>query len=262
MLRTIVALLVLASSSFPVWAENTQSEEDKRRFFALRPSPEVESLTHLHRNLALETAQAFRDPESKHILAFGLAATLAALPFDEKRGAHDFDAGTVGERRDGLTRAGYWGGNALTTFGIAGALYGVGRITDRPRLQSTGQQALESLLLTHLAVEGLKQISHRARPDGTNYRSFPSGHAASTFALAAALERNYGLKAGIPAYTLASFVAFSRVHGDRHYLSDVVLGAAIGIAIGRTVAKFHQKRMVLLPLLGKDTRGIALSIDF
>jgi len=119
-----------------------------------------------------------------------------------------------------------------------------------------------STLLTNLAVHGLKAISNRTRPDGTSTRSFPSGHAATTFALATVVQQNYGLKVGIPAYALASFVAFSRVHGDRHYLSDVLFGAAIGITIGRTVARFHHQRMTVLPLLGRDTRGVMVSIDF
>lgn len=263
--KPFIFVFVLAASGL-VWAGEGQSPERegelRRKFFALQPSPEVESLGNFHRNLALESKQAFRDSASRHILAFGLAATFLALPFDERSDPGDVDIGPVGDGRDGLTRAGYWGGNALTTLGIAGALYGVGRFTHHPRLQSTGQQALESLLLTHAAVEGLKHVSSRTRPDATNSRSFPSGHAASTFALATVVQQNYGLKAGIPAYALASFVAFSRVHGERHYLSDVIFGAAIGITIGRTVARFHHQRMTLLPIFGRDTRGMAISIDF
>lgn len=74
----------------------------------------------------------------------------------------------------------------------------------------------------------------RTRPDGTQY-SFPSGHAATTFATATVLQRHLGWKAGVPAYAFATYVAASRVQVKRHYLSDVTMGAAIGIIAGRSV---------------------------
>jgi membrane-associated phospholipid phosphatase len=49
------------------------------------------------------------------------------------------------------------------------------------------------------------------------------------------LQEHFGWKAGVPAYALASYVAASRIHGKRHFLSDVAFGAVIGIAAGRTV---------------------------
>jgi membrane-associated phospholipid phosphatase len=56
-----------------------------------------------------------------------------------------------------------------------------------------------------------------------------------TFASATVLQRNFGWKAGVPAYAFATYVAASRVQEKRHFLSDVAFGAAIGIAAGRTV---------------------------
>jgi membrane-associated phospholipid phosphatase len=75
----------------------------------------------------------------------------------------------------------------------------------------------------------LKIATDRTRPDG-GHLSFPSGHAASAFTGAAFLQRRYGWKLGVPAYLLAGYVGYSRVESKRHYTSDVVAGAAIGIA--------------------------------
>ena len=58
---------------------------------------------------------------------------------------------------------------------------------------------------------------------------------ASAFATATVLQGHFGWKAGVPAYAFAGFVAASRMAADKHYLSDVLLGAGIGIAAGRTV---------------------------
>jgi membrane-associated phospholipid phosphatase len=49
------------------------------------------------------------------------------------------------------------------------------------------------------------------------------------------LQRHLGWKAGIPAYAVASYVAASRIQGQRHYFSDVAFGAAVGMVAGRTV---------------------------
>ncbi len=74
----------------------------------------------------------------------------------------------------------------------------------------------------------LKPTIDRTRPDGGR-QSFPSGHTASAFAGAAFLQRRYGWRLGAPAYGIAAFVGYSRVEAKRHYTSDVIAGAAIGI---------------------------------
>jgi undecaprenyl-diphosphatase len=82
----------------------------------------------------------------------------------------------------------------------------------------------------NLVVEGLKWLVDRARPDGTRRRSnasFPSSHAANAFAVAVLLSRRWP-RGAVPFFALAAFVAFSRLYLDRHWLSDVVAGAAIG----------------------------------
>jgi membrane-associated phospholipid phosphatase len=75
----------------------------------------------------------------------------------------------------------------------------------------------------------------RERPDGSNNVSFPSGHTAGGFAAASVLGQHYGWKASIPAYIGAIYIAAARVDGNKHYLSDVVFGAALGLAGTRTV---------------------------
>jgi membrane-associated phospholipid phosphatase len=68
------------------------------------------------------------------------------------------------------------------------------------------------------------------------------------FASATVLERHFGWKAGIPAYAVASYVAASRVQTQRHYLSDVMFGAALGIVAGRTVPIGHGRQLELTPM--------------
>jgi membrane-associated phospholipid phosphatase len=86
-----------------------------------------------------------------------------------------------------------------------------------------------------MLVQPTKFAVGRLRPDASNHQSFPSGHSAVTFAGATVLERHLGWRKSLLAYTVASYVAASRLHDNRHYLSDVIFGAAVGSVAGRSV---------------------------
>lgn len=79
----------------------------------------------------------------------------------------------------------------------------------------------------------LKLTVSERRPDHSDYRSFPSGHAARAFAGAELVRSEYGWAWGIGAYALATGVGVLRITGDHHYTHDVLAGAAIGIASSR-----------------------------
>ena len=96
---------------------------------------------------------------------------------------------------------------------------------------------IQALLISEGLAQGLKYATRRERPDLSGKTSFPSGHAADTFAFATALERHLGWRYATPAYVIASYVAISRVPANRHWLSDAVFGSAVGIIAGRTVTR-------------------------
>jgi membrane-associated phospholipid phosphatase len=96
----------------------------------------------------------------------------------------------------------------------------------------------------------------RQRPEGSGF-AFPSGHTTVSFASATVLQQHFGWKAGAPAYALASYIALSRVQMQRHYLSDVAFGAALGIAAGRTIVIGSERRRVRLePLVVGGGGGV------
>jgi membrane-associated phospholipid phosphatase len=96
---------------------------------------------------------------------------------------------------------------------------------------------IQALLISEGMTQALKYATRRERPDGSGKTSFPSGHAADTFAFATALERHLGWRGAVPAYIFSSYVAISRLPADRHWLSDAVFGSAVGIIAGRTVTR-------------------------
>jgi hypothetical protein len=69
-----------------------------------------------------------------------------------------------------------------------------------------------------------------------------------TFATATVLERHLGWRRSILGYTIASYVAASRLHDNRHFLSDVVFGAAVGSIAGRTVVHHASDYWALTPV--------------
>jgi membrane-associated phospholipid phosphatase len=99
----------------------------------------------------------------------------------------------------------------------------------------------ELLMLGSVFV--LKKYTHQLRPDGTTYNSFPSGHTAQAFAAATLLSEEYKDRfhwMPYAAYGLASGVGALRMANNRHYISDVLLGAGIGILSMKVAYWTHQ----------------------
>jgi membrane-associated phospholipid phosphatase len=126
-------------------------------------------------------------------------------------------------------------GSLGTVLGSASVVYAVGRLRDQPKVSHVGMDLIQSIAMAEVLTQGLKYATRRERPDLSGRNSFPSGHAADTFAFATALERHLGWRYAAPAYTFASYVAISRLPANRHWFSDVMFGSAVGIIAGRTV---------------------------
>lgn len=120
--------------------------------------------------------------------------------------------------------------------GVGAATYFTGVAINGPKTTHIGVDLLRAQIVTAALTEGLKVGTQRERPDGSNNHSFPSGHASVTFASATVLARHFGWK-GYVTYAVSSYVAASRLRENRHYLSDVIFGAAIGTMAGRTVTR-------------------------
>ena len=81
-------------------------------------------------------------------------------------------------------------------------------------------------------VNALKYSAQVERPDGTDLRSFPSGHTATAFMTATMLNKEYGYRSpwiGIGAYSVAAATGLMRMANNKHWLSDVMTGAGVGI---------------------------------
>jgi len=199
------------------------------------PTPRHTGVKALFRNLADDVAHL---PSKENALWAGAGgvATLAVHPADESVNhamvnsdfAHDF------------FKPGAVVGALPTLLATSITVYAVGRARDQPKVSHTGMDLIQALIVSEGLVQGVKFATQRERPDGTP-RSFPSGHASDTFAVATALERHLGWKGAVPAYIVASYVAISRLPANRHWLSDVVFGSSVGIIAGRTVTRHGRE---------------------
>lgn len=138
-------------------------------------------------------------------------------------------------------------GQTPLQMGLALATYAYGRASDSPKVSHFGMDLLRAQIVAEVLTEALKLATHRERPNHENHQSFPSGHASITFASATVIERHLGWKYSVLGYTIASYVAASRLHDNRHYLSDVVFGAAVGAIAGRTVTQHGRETWTFAP---------------
>jgi len=88
-------------------------------------------------------------------------------------------------------------------------------------------QFYKSFGATFGVCQTVKFSVNRTRPNGAD-RSFPSGHTSASFSSATYIHQRYGIKKGRIAYFAAAFVGWTRIQANKHYVSDVVAGAALG----------------------------------
>lgn len=113
---------------------------------------------------------------------------------------------------------------------------------------------------TTIITSLLKKNMGNNRPLSYNYDSFPSGHSALAFSSAAFIDTRYGHSVGIPAYLFASYVGYSRVVTDEHYISDVLAGISIGLFSNWYWVSPRKSKAMLLPTVVEDGVGISLNI--
>lgn len=124
-------------------------------------------------------------------------------------------------------------------------------------------QAAGSLAAASLITNGLKETFPETRPDGSNRRSFPSGHTSVSFAAAASLYNRQGKAVGIPAFAIASLVGVARIEAKKHFYYDVLVGAGIGMASGLLITRDRpQRRAALIPWGDSKGGGIAFAMRF
>ena len=233
------------------------------------------------------------------IVAGGFVAGAIGMSFADRRLAHTLQDPSLQESvavSDGAKFFRFMGQPAPEIIGVV--LYGAGRLTHQRPIAALGLHGLEALALSAGITTIIKNAAGRARPyvnvdtvphdfqflrglhKGNDYQSFPSGHTATAFSVAAAatgatlvwIQRKkwspvWGYAVGTTLFGGATLVGISRMYHDQHWASDVVAGAAVGTFSGFKVVKYAYRHpdnvidRVLLPLsLGPGPeRSLAIS---
>ncbi len=147
---------------------------------------------------------------------------------------------------DGLFNALNYYGDGRYHILLIGAGYLMGNLTGNRKMEEVSGEGLEAFLISGITVMGLKVLTGRARPyknEGplsfhplnlnNDYHSFPSGHTIVAFSAASVISSNFRHPLVYAStYSLATGVALARIYKDKHWLSDVLMGAALGGVIG------------------------------
>jgi membrane-associated phospholipid phosphatase len=200
------------------------------------------------------------------VLAGGFVlGTVAIRPLDKT--AADL-LQTPERQKNGIYKLGAKGFRTIAlpgAFIIGTTMYAVGRVTKVERLAQLGLYGTEALVVGEGTGSILKDVVGRARPwvdsvpnpdnwqllrgfsGGDKFRSFPSGHTVAGFAAAAAVSSEASVwwphaiyVIGPAMYGGAALIGISRMYDNRHWASDVIMGAAIGTFAGIKVVRYHR----------------------
>jgi len=231
-----------------------QKPEDQKAEAKEPPTPPHTGIRALLGNL-VEDVKHLPAKQNLYLLGIGGGVAAGAHPFDQTFNVR------LRSHYDAVNTAfapGKYFGNTPEQVALSLGTYAYGRLTNSPKVSHLGMDLLQAQILTEALVQPIKFATHRMRPDESNHQSFPSGHAAVTFAGATVLERHLGWRKSILGYTIASYVAASRLHDNRHHLSDVIVGAAVGTAAGRAVVHHKADEWAVMPT--RVPGGVALLV--
>ena len=244
--------------------------------------PWVPSLRTLGQDAVTIVEAPFELSRSQQLLALGAAGFIGGTVGTLDRPAHQYVSAHSGSMRHTtgpLAAPGRWYdrvGPDRAALGTAGVLAAGGLLLQRRDWTRTSVRVVEALVYTK-AVTGLaKSVVNRSRPfvgrgpltadpgtfDSAHEKlSMPSGHTARAFAVASVLahqaDRWY---VSVPAYGMAASVGVERVRSGDHWLTDILVGGALGYLIGRSVTTSPPSTdtVTYTPILSTDRVGLSL----
>ncbi len=226
-------------------------------------------------------------------LGFAAVTSSAALLSTQDLALKNFIQRNTTPLTNTLEKQGFerWGSGAYS-LPLMGAFYLYGSLAKDARSKRVALLGTKAFVVSALIVTPVKQLIHRHRPNisndpyqingpftpGTNfssakgmwdgftagkhYTSLPSGHTMTAFVMATIVATEYKDKPWVPivAYSVASLTGLSRMEANKHWASDVLMGAAFGYAMGKLVCFRNNWGLTMAPVFAGHARGAALSL--
>ena len=202
--------------------------------------------------------------------------TLGLYAFDE-----DIKDWIQDNRHDDLAEFGERFGDGKIVLPPLVIFYALGHAANNVKAQRTALLTLENVVITGIFTQLMKYSFQKHRPitgdpfdsfdgpvGGGDNLAFPSGHTSLAFSIATPIATEYKDNIIIPplAYGLASLVAWSRVNDNKHWASDVFMGASLGYFTGKAICRLHEdedsSNVTIMPVIGTQHSAVMISYEF
>lgn len=235
----------------------------------------------LFRNLKEDAVYAATSPsrmeKKSALITLGIIGTGAVLYTQDEK-IRNYFQGNRTSSRDSVSDVAVNFGDGLYDLGFLAVYGGSGYLIGNEKMHETALLSFESFIAANTLGTAAKVGIGRSRPyteegstsylpfsTSTDQTSFPSGHTISAFSIASVFAEEYeNPVVDVLAYGLASSVGIQRIYGDKHWASDVFVGAVIGIVAGKSIVYLHRKKgdgsVYLVPFTPPGGEGAGLSV--
>lgn len=253
--KIFALLFFIQSICLPAYAEDTPT--------APRPDP-----IHWSKDRVFEEFISPWTTDARYYLLAGTGVVLGLLAFQDQLIYGTQESLSTRKPLGHFAAWGDAGGQLIPNALYAGGMY-LFNDTNKAMLM------IKATLYSSAVTTVMKYIVNEKRPNGRNRHSFPSGHTTTAFAFASTVASLHEWYWGASAYLFASFVGFSRINDNKHYIHDVVAGATIGAAYGVGVAAISKKylnkdksadkktaSLNVMPIVDQNLYGVMLNYEF
>jgi membrane-associated phospholipid phosphatase len=216
--------------------------------------------------------------DKKNWLKASLVAgvTLGLYAFDE-----DINDWIQDNRHDDVSEFAERFGDGKIVLPSLVLFYAVGHAAKNVKAKQTALLTIENVVITGIFTQIMKYSFQRHRPNtgdpydtwdgpfgGGDKLAFPSGHTSLAFSIATPIATEYKDNLIIPplAYGLASLVAWSRMNDNKHWASDVFMGASLGYFTGKAICRLHEDKdnsnVTIMPVIGTQHSAVMISYAF
>jgi membrane-associated phospholipid phosphatase len=265
----LLVLVIFSSQQNSLFAESDSDKDKLSKEFFLGCKDDF-----------LEVLVSPKEWRGKSLLKFSAIVGAGLLLYALDGDIHQWSQDNQSEVSEGFSKFITHFGDGYVLLGLMTALYASGEVFHQNSLRKTALLSVESWLTSGIIVTGLKIVSGRARPKAgesshsfypfslrSRYHSFPSGHSSSVFAVATVIaEQSEKAYVDILAYSIASLVAVSRVHNNKHWPSDILIGSSIGYFVAKKICSLNEDRdtdRVRINLqLSRQRQAVSITFSF